>query len=63
MLTRVFFEEGYGCRTKFFKALPLGNLKKYVGSYTTFIRIRIFRAVERDDIIDAIVAVRVGNFI
>ena len=55
-----FFEEGYGCRTKFFKALPLVKLKKYVGLYAG---IRIFRAAEKDVIIDAIVAARVGNFI
>jgi len=41
------------------KALPLGKLKKYVSSYG----IKIDRAVEKDDIIDAIVAPRVGYFI
>ena len=41
------------------KALPLAKLKKYVASYG----IRIDRAVEKDDIIDAIVAVRVSYFI
>ena len=43
----------------FLKGLPLGKLKKYVASYG----IRIDRAVEKDDIIDAIVAARVGYFI
>ena len=38
------------------KALPLGKLKTYVASYG----IRIDRAVEKDDIIDAIVAARVS---
>ena len=38
------------------KALPLGRLKKYVAAYG----IRIDRAVEKDDIIDAIVAAKVG---
>lgn len=41
------------------KALPLGKLKKYVVSYG----IDIDRAVEKDDIIDAIVAAKVGYFI
>jgi hypothetical protein len=39
------------------KATPLGKLKMYVASYG----IRIDRAVEKDDIIDAIVAARVSN--
>ena len=41
------------------KSLPLGKLKKYAASY----RIAIDRAVEKDDIIDAIMAVRVSSVI
>jgi hypothetical protein len=41
------------------KALPLGKLKNYVASYG----IRIDRAVEKDDIIDAILAAKVGYLI
>lgn len=40
------------------KALSLGKLKKYATSYG----IGIDRAVEKDDIIDAIVAARVSHF-
>ena len=39
------------------KSSPLGKLKKYVAAYG----IRIDRAVEKDDIIDAIVAAKVGQ--
>jgi hypothetical protein len=41
------------------KSMPLGKLKKYVSAYG----IGIERAVEKDDIIDAIVAARVSHFI
>jgi len=38
--------------------MPLGKLKKYVDAYN----IKIDRAVEKDDVIDGIVAARVGVF-
>jgi hypothetical protein len=41
------------------KELPLAKLKRYVNSYN----IKINRAVEKDDIIDAIMAARVSNFV
>lgn len=41
------------------KELSLGKLKRYVNAYS----IDIDRAVEKDDIIDSIVAARVSYFI
>lgn len=38
--------------------MPLGKLKKYADAYN----IKIDRAVEKDDVIDGIVAARVGVF-
>lgn len=38
--------------------MALGRLKKYVNAYN----IKIDRAVEKDDVIDGILAVRVGVF-
>lgn len=41
------------------RSLPLAKLKRYVTSYN----IKINRAVEKDDIIDSIVAARVSDSI
>jgi hypothetical protein len=44
---------------KYLKSLPLGKLRQYAASYG----IATNRAVEKDDIIDAVVAARVSHFI
>jgi hypothetical protein len=59
LLTCVFVRSVTAAGRNSLKALPLGKLKKYVASYG----IRIDRAVEKDDIIDAIVAAKVGCLI
>ena len=41
------------------KSLPIGKLRKYANAYD----IRIDRAVEKEDIIDAIIAARVSVFL
>ena len=56
MLTCVFVRSVTAAGRNSLKALPLGKLKEYVASYG----IRIDGAVEKDDIIDAIVAARVS---
>ena len=59
LLTCIFVRSVTAAGRNSLKALPLGKLKKYVASYG----IGIDRAVEKDDIIDAIVAAKVGCLI
>jgi hypothetical protein len=57
VLTCVFVRSVTAGGRNYLKGLPLAKLKKYVTAYD----IKINRAVEKDDLIDAIVAARVSH--